>query len=146
MYVAFALLADAANVTADGKLNILGVFDAVRADTLPAVHPRAHLVARLKAVASDAGAHQMVVRYSGPGGVTIHEATAELTVHGFPAGATEMDIPFVLPMDLQLAQAGPHALTLVLDGAVVARLPLEVLGAAPAPPSFPLATAGSLVS
>jgi hypothetical protein len=55
MYVAFALLADAANVALDGKLNILGVFDVVRAAAFPTVLPRVHLVARLKAQAGTWG-------------------------------------------------------------------------------------------
>src|SRR4051812_44311545 len=48
MHVSFALFADAANLSQEGKLNILGVFDALQVSTLPAVHPRAHLVVHLK--------------------------------------------------------------------------------------------------
>ena len=48
MHVAFALFADAANLSQEGKLNILGVFDAVQVATMPTVHPRATLVLRLK--------------------------------------------------------------------------------------------------
>jgi len=40
MRVSFALFADAANLSQEGKLNILGVFDALQVATLPAVHPR----------------------------------------------------------------------------------------------------------
>jgi len=43
MHVTFALFADAANLSQEGKLNILGVFDALQVGALPAVHPRAHL-------------------------------------------------------------------------------------------------------
>ena len=47
MHVAFALFADAANLSQEGKLNILGVFDALQVGTLPALHPRATLVVHL---------------------------------------------------------------------------------------------------
>ena len=49
MHVSFALFADAANISQEGKLNILGVFDALQVAAVPAVHPRATLVVRLKA-------------------------------------------------------------------------------------------------
>ena len=44
MHVSFAIFADAANLSQEGKLNILGVFDAVQVGQTPTVHPRAHLV------------------------------------------------------------------------------------------------------
>ena len=53
MQVAFALFADAANLSQEGKLNVLGVFDALQVGSLPAVHPRAHLVVHLKGTPTD---------------------------------------------------------------------------------------------
>jgi hypothetical protein len=41
------LLADYANITADGKVNIMGVFNIIYATTFPARHPMMYLVARL---------------------------------------------------------------------------------------------------
>src|SRR5215207_2107254 len=49
MHISFALFADAANISQEGKLNIMGVFDAVQVGALPTMHPRATLVVRLKA-------------------------------------------------------------------------------------------------
>ena len=47
MKVQFALLADAANKTDSGKLNLLGVFDRINARQFPALHPSGTLVMRL---------------------------------------------------------------------------------------------------
>ena len=66
MNVTFALFADGANLSQEGKLNILGVFDAVQVATLPAVHPRAHLVVHLKGSPVDAGAHSVTLRWLNP--------------------------------------------------------------------------------
>jgi hypothetical protein len=44
-----ALLADYANITADGKLNIMGVFGRMAATRIPATHPSLYLVARFEA-------------------------------------------------------------------------------------------------
>ena len=44
MRVALGVLADYANVSAEGKLNIMGVFQIVNAVQFPHVHPQMHLV------------------------------------------------------------------------------------------------------
>ena len=49
MDVTLALLADAANVSQDGKLNILGIFNGLGAAAFPATHPSMHLVLRFEA-------------------------------------------------------------------------------------------------
>ena len=61
MQVSFALFADAANLSQEGKLNILGVFDAVQVGALPTVHRRASLVVHLKGDESDAGIVHAIV-------------------------------------------------------------------------------------
>ena len=147
MYVAFALLADAANVALDGKLNILGVFDVVRAAGFPTVLPRVHLVARLKAQASAVGPHRVGLQVTGPGGTTILTAEIELAIHPLPAGVSEVDIPLVQMLDLQLQRPGPHAVLLTLDGQVAAQLPLTVHGSGAAPiPAFQPPAGGTLLS
>jgi hypothetical protein len=149
MYVAFALLADAANVALDGKLNILGVFDVVRAATFPTVLPRVHLVARLKAQVGDVGTHRVGLQVTGPGGGTLVSAEFEMAIHPLPAGVSEVDIPLVQMLDVPLERAGPHAVLLSIGGQVASQLPLAVHGgpAAPvAPPAFQPPASGTLVS
>jgi len=137
MYVAFALLADAANVAVDGKLNILGVFDALHAASFPAVHPRVHLVVRLKAQTGDVGTHRLGLQVTGPGGATLLGHEAQINIQPLPNGVSDVDIPLVQAFDLPLERPGPHAVLLLLDGRVVAQLPLTVQGAGTAPvPTF----------
>jgi hypothetical protein len=71
MHVSFALFADAANISQEGKLNILGVFDALHVQQLPAVHPRATMVVRLKALPGDVGRHTLGFAWIGPSGVDL---------------------------------------------------------------------------
>jgi hypothetical protein len=52
--VALALLADYANVSREGKLNILGIFDRINAQNVPAIHPQMQLVLILEADRGDA--------------------------------------------------------------------------------------------
>lgn len=55
MRVALGVLADYANVSADGKLNIMGVFQIVNVIQFPHVHAQMHLVLTLEADPSEAG-------------------------------------------------------------------------------------------
>jgi len=49
MDVTLALLADYANVTREGKLNVMGLFTIINVATLPWVHPQMQLVLELEA-------------------------------------------------------------------------------------------------
>src|SRR5438309_4505044 len=86
MHVTFALFADAANLSQEGKLNIMGVFDALQVGSLPAVHPRAHLVVRLKGDVSDVGRHTVTLRWVNPQGNELWTSTGDLNVGQPPAG------------------------------------------------------------
>src|SRR3989304_4884763 len=58
MEVAFALLADAANVSREGKLNVLGAFDRIYGSKFPLTWPRMVLVTRFIASAAEFGAEK----------------------------------------------------------------------------------------
>src|SRR2546423_5219262 len=64
MHISFAVFADAANLSQEGKLNVLGVFDAVQVAGLPTIHPRTHFIVRVKADGSDVGTHKLTFRWS----------------------------------------------------------------------------------
>jgi len=49
MEVKLALLADYANVTQEGKLNVMGIFSVINAPVLPWVHPQMQLILKFEA-------------------------------------------------------------------------------------------------
>ncbi|MBI1756207.1 MAG: hypothetical protein HYR64_03770 [Fimbriimonas ginsengisoli] len=55
MNITLALLADAANVSREGKLNVLGVFNTIGASKFPVRHPRMVLVFRVEWTNAEAG-------------------------------------------------------------------------------------------
>lgn len=55
MNVPMAFLADYSNVSQEGKLNVLGIFDKIFVRELPAFHPQMYLVLRLTAGAAERG-------------------------------------------------------------------------------------------
>lgn len=54
MNVSLALVADYANISQEGKLNILGIFDRINAQSVPAVHPQMQLIMALEADRAEA--------------------------------------------------------------------------------------------
>lgn len=134
MHVSFALFADAANISQEGKLNILGVFDALAIGALPAVHPRATLVVRLKAEEGDEGMHALSFGWMSPGGEEIWSSSGEIEVGTPPQGAYELDIPVIAAIDLPIQEAGPHTMRVELDHELRAEIMLHVRVGQPVAP------------
>jgi hypothetical protein len=116
MHVSFALFADAANLSQEGKLNILGVFDALQVVSLPAVHPRAHLVVHLKGTGADMGAHTVAFRWLSPAGQELWSSSGDLNVGAPPPGVLEMDLPLIAQLDLPIDAAGSYTMAIAIDG------------------------------
>jgi hypothetical protein len=126
MHLSFAVFADAANISQEGKLNILGVFDALQIGVLPAVHPRATLVVRLKAGEGDEGRHTLAFGWRSPNGEEIWSSSGEIEVGTPPPGALELDIPVIAAIDLPIREAGAHTMRIELDDELCSELMLHV--------------------
>lgn len=136
MHVTFAMFADAANLSQEGKLNILGVFDALQVATLPTVHPRASLVVRLKGARMESGTHTVSLHWLNPSGVELWSSVGELEVAPPPPNVSEMDMPLIASVDLPLDVPGSYTMRIALDSKPSADLTLQVRAPAPmAPPS-----------
>jgi hypothetical protein len=133
MHVSFALFADAANLSQEGKLNILGVFDAVQVATVPAVHPRAHLVVRLKGNRTDIGVHTMTLQWINPSGNELWNSGGQIEITPPPPTVTEMDFPLIAPVDLPIDAAGGYVMRISLDNEQRADVRLQVRIGAPNP-------------
>ncbi len=62
MEVTLGVLADAANQTADGKLNILGEFNEMRSATFPFTWPSMQLVLKIEASTAEGAKHSFRLR------------------------------------------------------------------------------------
>lgn len=129
MHISFALFADAANLSQEGKLNILGVFDAVQVGGLPTLHPRATLVVRLKGNREDAGTHSLELSWVNPRGSELWKSAGEVNVGAPPPGVGEIDMPIVAAIDLPIDQAGVFTMRVSLDDTIAAEVPLQVTAA-----------------
>ena len=126
MHISFAVFADGANLSQEGKLNVLGVFDALAVGGFPAVHPRTHFVVRLKGSADDAGAHRLAFSWMSPSDEVMWSSDGELNVAPGPNPSFEMDLPIIAVIDLPLNQAGLYTMQVALDGDLVAEVRLHV--------------------
>ncbi len=135
MYVSFALFADAANLSQEGKLNVLGVFDALQVASLPAVHPRAHLVVHLKGTNTDTGTHTVGFRWLSPSGNELWSSTGDLNVGAPPPGVAEVDLPLIAQFDLPMDTLGAYTMAIAIDGAHTRDVGVHVRSAAAMPVS-----------
>ena len=142
MNVSFAMFADGANISQEGKLNILGVFDAVQVGGIPTVHPRAHLIVRFKGSAQDIGTHQVSLRWINPGGVELWASDGQVELAAPPTGVIDIDIPLIASIDLPLDVPGSYQMRVFVNGQQRGEVPLQVRTA---PATF-VAPASGMVS
>lgn len=128
MHISFAVFADAANLSQEGKLNILGVFDAVQVAGLPTIHPRTHFVVRLKANSGDTGNHKLTFRWLSPFEEELWSSTGEMSVAPPQNQLFELDLPIIAVVDLPLNVTGQYTMQVTLDGAPTASARLIVNG------------------
>ena len=121
MHISFAVFADAANLSQEGKLNVLGIFDALHVAGFPSMHPRAYFVVRVKATAQDAGTHRLTFHWVNPRDTELWNSSGELGVEAGPTPALEMDLPIIAVVDLPLDSPGQYTMRVELDGEPVAR-------------------------
>lgn len=130
MHISFAVFADGANLSQEGKLNVLGVFDALAVSGFPSMHPRTHFVVRLKGTTEDTGAHTLTFSWVNPAGEVLWSSDGELNVAPGANPAMEMDLPIIAVIDLPLNLAGIYRMQVSLDGDLTAEVPLHVSNAA----------------
>lgn len=126
MHISFAVFADGANLSQEGKLNVLGVFDALAVSGFPSMHPRTHFVVRLKGSAEDVGPHRMSFSWVNPAGEVLWSSDGDLNVAPGPNPAFEMDLPIIAVIDLPLTMPGLYTMQVGLDGVPTAEVRLHV--------------------
>lgn len=137
MQVKLAVLADYANVTGDGKLNILGIFDRMTVVELPAVHPQMHLVLRLEAHSAEQDrVHTVEIRLHDPDGQTIFDVTGEIVPHG-DAGSPVSTNQILTLNNLQLMKIGGYTFLIFVNNDLKAEVPLAVDLGTPDSPMIP---------
>ena len=127
MDVAFALLADGANVSREGKLNILGAFDRLYASKFPFTWPRMMLVARFVASAAEYGTEKTIeIVTMDADGKKLGTASGKMTLPASASGR-ELKINHILPMTLTFQAPGQFSIEILVNGEPKATVALEVV-------------------
>lgn len=127
MQIKLALLADYANITAEGKLNILGIFDHIHVGELPAVHPQMQFVLRMEAHSAEVErAHAIEIRLHDPDGQTVFDISGEIVPRGRGPGQSVTNNQILTLNNLPLNKAGQHNFVVFIDNDLKAEVPLTV--------------------
>lgn len=135
MDVIFAVVADYANVSREGKLNVMGIFDRVFARQVPARFPPMQLVIRLEADYAELDTeHAIRVQLTDAEGEALFDIDGSFTPRGGQPGA-KTPVNHILHLgNLPLQRAGPHRILVWIDGDLKREVPIHVVQAPDAPP------------
>ncbi len=123
MHLDFAVLADYALIDQHGKLSVLGIFQHVWVQSFPAVHPRTHLVIRVRGRRTEIGEHRMRIRFLDELGNELLGGQGMIQFGEPPAGVTEVDAAAVLVFDVPLPRPGTYHFEIALGGDTPLQVP-----------------------
>ena len=126
MHLDFAVVADYALVDQAGKISVLGIFQHIWVQQFPAMHPRLHLVLRLKGKRTEIGEHGVQIRLMDEQDTEILGGTGNVTFAEPPAGVTEIEAAAVLVFDVPFPHAGVYRFDITVDGERAAQVPITV--------------------
>jgi hypothetical protein len=134
MNIQVAVLCDAATDD-NGKLNLLGAFDTIYSQKLPAIHPQCSIALRVTFASDDEGQHALTVNFVDADGHPIAK---------FPPIPLEVTLPedmhfgtrnFIVNMQqLKFDNPGLYSIDVLLDDRPQASIPLLVRHTPPAAP------------
>lgn len=127
MEVALALLADYANVTKEGKLNLLGLFDRINASNLPWIHPQMQLVLSLEATPAEwDSSKKFEIKLLDADGNTKLTIGSDLKVPRGQSGRNVLISSIIAINNLRFDTAGDYAFHILIGGDDKKTIPLRV--------------------
>lgn len=114
MHVDFAVLADHALIDQHGKLSVLGIFQHIWVQAFPAVHPRTHLVLRVRGRRTEIGEHHLRIRFVDEQDQELLRGEGNVQFGEPPAGVREVEAAAVFVFDIPLPRAGAYHFQIAL--------------------------------
>jgi len=136
MDISLAVLADCANISREGKLNILGIFNTVHVQMFPGGLAQCFLVVRFAADVEEKGTRQRIsFKLTDPDGKWTTELAAEMQVPVEP-GSPETDLIVPAAPLVRFEREGPHELKIFINDEERRAIKLTAIKI-PAPPGAP---------
>lgn len=126
MKIDFAVCCDYALVDRLGKLSVMGIFQHIWVASFPAVHPRLHLVLRLKGRRTEVGQHDVHIRLLDDGGTEVLRGDGTVTFSEPPAGVLEIEAGAVLVFDVPFRRPGRYQFEISVGADARTTIPLTV--------------------
>ena len=126
MHLDFAVAADYALVDQAGKVSVLGIFQHIWVQQFPAMHPRLHLVLRLKGKRTEIGEHGVNIRLVDEAQAEVLGGSGSVTFAEPPAGVTDIEAAAILVFDVPFPHPGLYRFEITIDGRLEATVPISV--------------------
>jgi len=126
VHLDFAVVADYALVDQAGKVSVLGIFQHIWVQQFPAMHPRLHLVLRLRGKRTEIGEHAVRIRLADEQGAEVLGGSGSVTFAEPPAGVTDIEAAAILVFDVPFPHPGLYRFEITIDGRLEATVPITV--------------------
>jgi hypothetical protein len=134
MDLTYLLVADYANITGDGKLNVMGIFSIINAHGFPAVHPQMYLVAQLTAGPFEYGRKcDIVVKLLDQDGSELVDFKTPVEVPVGEKGQRVHLNHMVQLVNLSFPRPGTYEFGILVDNEPKGTLPIQVNQVQPSP-------------
>ena len=128
MNVTMAVLADGANLSQEGKLNILGIFDALNAESFPTVHPEMKLVVQFEAGIAEVGkVHQVEIQLMDSDGRKPFVVNGQVVVGDVKPGTVFKTNSILNIRGVTFEKPGDFVFNILVNGEVKKQVPLKVM-------------------
>ncbi len=132
MNVTLAVLADYANVSKEGKLNIMGIFDVIHAREFPYTHPQMQFVMNLESSLAEAGKTKKVeVHLMDGDGRKLFAVNGDLMLGEARPGEPFRSNSILTVNLLRFDRPGDYVFNVLINDEHKARVPLKVVKVAP---------------
>lgn len=128
MEIVLALLADCANVSREGKLNILGIFERIYAQSIPVTHPQMHLILTIEAERVEADReHRIEVELIDADGKKLVSIGGNLKF-GPPPPGEKVKLNHIIQLNnLRFEHLGSYEFKILLNNEVRKTVPMSVI-------------------
>ena len=117
MEIKTAVLADTANVSQEGKLNITGIFNQIQSGSFPVTWPSMVLVVRLEAHSSEIGSHKITIQITDEDGGKLATIQGNLDISGDNDPEDPPHGHLILPIqNAKFSKPGVYSFDILIDG------------------------------
>jgi hypothetical protein len=110
---------------------VIGIFRHVVVGGFPAMHPRTHLVLRVRGRRTEVGTHTLRIRFTDPEGHELVGGEGTVQFGEPPAGVTDVEAAAVLVFDVPLPRPGLYHFEVSVGKEEPVRVPLSAGTATP---------------